>query len=87
MRLYRRNITNVIPEAGLGSYVSMADTVEHNGRRYAAQMEGRYMVAIEDDHQWYETIAAANAAAADEIDVMVARLIAQANRLREEATA
>ena len=83
MRVYRCTVGSVVNDNGVFVYENDRERIEVDGRLYAASPARDCLQAI--GPEWSESRADAKRAAADEVAAMGRVLLAQAERLREEA--
>ena len=83
MRIFRYSVGSQVDGNGVAIWPDDRDVVEVDGRRYAASFHRDYLTAIGPD--WSESRADAIRAAAAKVASMGRVLLAQAERLREEA--
>lgn len=83
MRIFRCTVGSQIDANGVAVWSDDRDVVEVDGRRYAASFGREYLQEI--GPEWSESRADAKRAAADKVAAMGRVLLAQAERLREEA--
>ena len=83
MRVYRYRVGSLIESTGVPVFPDDREVVEVEGRRYAASFGRDYLQAI--GPEWSESRADAIRAAAAKVASMGRFLLAQAERLREEA--
>lgn len=83
MRVYRCTVGSVIDSTGVAVFPDDREVVEVDGRLYAASLDRDYLQAV--GPEWSALPDDAKRAAADRIAGMARVLLAQAERLREEA--
>ena len=84
MKLYQTNVGNQVATDGVGTYTVEAAVVEVDGNRFAA-IGDDYCCRADPARGWSESRADSMRFAADKIAEMARVLLAQAERLREEA--
>jgi hypothetical protein len=83
MKVYRLSIGSIVDSTGVSEWLEDREIVEANGRQYAASHCGTLLTAI--GPEWSASQADAKRTAAERVSAMARTLLAQAQRLRDEA--
>lgn len=79
-KIYQITVTTSVDRGGVGTYLTSGDAIEVEGQRYARLAHGTLVQAGDG---WHDTLQAAQAAAAEQIDAIGRKVLEQAACLRE----
>lgn len=83
MKLFKITVLERVTEAGAIVHTDTADAVDVNGKLYAEMFGGHFLTEVGND--WHQTLGEAQRAAAAKLTGIASTLLAQAEKLREEA--